>query len=194
LVFGSIFVAMFAGMDPAALEDPAQIEAVIANTEPGLLAGIGFGAIAFYIFFLGFATYLSVAAQVKRLHDMNVSGLWILANYVSIPVAMSIAMMDEAFAPLAFGLGLVPLGFFIACLFFPGTAGPNAFGEDRLSIFDISASAEEGDWQDRVKAHRSNLRDVQVEKNEAKAAAKEPRSRRSGPVKTNKGFGKRGMA
>jgi len=59
-------------------------------------------------------------------------------------------------------------------------------GED--AMFGIGSKKKEN-WQDRVKQHRSGLRDVQVEKNEKAAAANKPRDREAAPAR--KGFGKR---
>jgi uncharacterized membrane protein YhaH (DUF805 family) len=57
--------------------------------------------------------WIGLAAGVKRWHDRNKSGLWIL-------------------------IGLVPviggLWYLIECGFLPGTAGPNTYGPDPLAL------------------------------------------------------------
>ena len=85
----------------------------------------------------------SLAAQVRRLHDTNRSGLWLLAFYV--PYVAMLATMpnptdpnavtapDMGSAALTGLLGLVVLVLAIVLLIFlvlPGTKGDNRFGPD----------------------------------------------------------------
>ena len=90
------------------------------------------------------ATFLpTLAVQVRRLHDTNRSGLWLLAFYV--PYLAMLAMMPSFGDPAAGAapdlgsaaivgiLGLVVLAIGIVLLVFyllGGTKGPNRFGPD----------------------------------------------------------------
>ena len=91
------------------------------------------------------ATFIpSLAVQVRRLHDRNRSGLWLLAFYV--PYIGFIATMpgasgltgggpDMGLAAMAGLLSLVVLGIGIALLVFfilPGTPGDNRYGPNPL--------------------------------------------------------------
>lgn len=69
-----------------------------------ILAGIAF--FAYMLFALG-CLIPSLAVAVRRLHDRDMSGWWLL-------------------------IGLIPFGSFVLLYFFvmPGTEGPNKFGED----------------------------------------------------------------
>ena len=58
------------------------------------------------------ATWISIAVAVKRYHDRNKSGWWILI----------------VFLPVIGGLW-----YLIECGFLPGTPGPNAYGPNPLS-------------------------------------------------------------
>ncbi|WP_447973115.1 DUF805 domain-containing protein [Nitrospira sp. Kam-Ns4a] len=72
---------------------------VVAGAE-GVLAGLLMLA----------ALWPSLAVQVKRLHDFDYSGWWLLASVIP----------------------LVGLGIFLACGIHKGTAGDNRFGPDPL--------------------------------------------------------------
>lgn len=88
---------------------PVFVVGFLLGGEPGVLAGIG-------IFIL--ASFLpALAAQVRRLHDTNASGWWLLL----------------AFLPYAGGL--IMLVWF--CM--PGTKGRNSFGPDPLDPAEIEA-------------------------------------------------------
>jgi uncharacterized membrane protein YhaH (DUF805 family) len=91
---------------------------------------------------IALATFIpSLAVQVRRLHDLNRSGLWLLVFYI--PYALMLFMMPAAPAPgsmpdlgsaaIAGLLGLVVLVIGIALIIFfclPGTKGDNNFGSD----------------------------------------------------------------
>ena len=85
-----------------------------------LVAGIGIVAIVMFLLIIALTFYVSTALQVKRLHDMNVSGWFYLLNFSSVPAIF----FARELGPAALFLFLLPFGLGIACLFFPGTRGP----------------------------------------------------------------------
>ena len=200
--FNTALIAMFAtiGVDLAPGATPPDVEQ-LSSSEQLVAGGLGIAALAFLVVVLGISVYMSVAAQVKRLHDMNMSGWLTLLNFASLPIAMTLTASDPANAPIALFVMLIPIGLGFACGFFPGTHGGNQFGETRLSIFDVSARTDES-WADRAQAHRRALKDQnEASRESAPAAAAEddtPRKRRAAQrapaAGGRKGFGKRGMA
>lgn len=202
VAFSTALGGMFAliGVDLAAGAGEADIEAMSAS-EQLFAGGLGIASLVFLVLVLGMSVYMSVAAQVKRLHDMNMSGWLVMINFASLPIAMTLTASDPANAPIALFVMLIPLGLGLACGFFPGTRGANNYGTDRISIFDVNARTDES-WADRAQAHREALRDQQEIANAEKAEArggeeKAPRSRRNPSPAAGggrKGFGKRGMA
>ena len=99
----------------------------------GVLAAGGIVMILALLFFLVFLALLipSIAVAVRRLHDTNRSGWWILsplAGYVI--VWLGIAAESSAITLIG---SLVVIGFAIMLLvfyFLDGTPGPNQYGED----------------------------------------------------------------
>lgn len=87
----------------AALSGDPEAAMRSAGTVPGLIL------VAVYVVMV----WVGLAAGVKRWHDRNKSGWWIL-------------------------IGLVPviggLWYLIECGFLPGTAGPNTYGPDPLAL------------------------------------------------------------
>jgi uncharacterized membrane protein YhaH (DUF805 family) len=81
--------------------DPQQIEAAIGPV-----------AYAVILVFVVVATWVSVVVAVKRYHDRNKSGWWVLIVFV----------------PFIGGLW-----YLIECGFLRGTPGPNAYGPDPLA-------------------------------------------------------------
>jgi uncharacterized membrane protein YhaH (DUF805 family) len=94
-----LFAAIFGGA--AASGDPEQIMAAI-----GPIAGV-----AIFVFAV-IATWISLAVGVKRFHDRNKSGWWMLIILVPF-----------------FG----HLWYLIECGFLRGTVGPNDYGPDPLA-------------------------------------------------------------
>jgi uncharacterized membrane protein YhaH (DUF805 family) len=82
--------------------DPEQIAAAI-----GPLAGVVIFALVVI------ATWISIAVAVKRYHDRNKSGWWVLI--VLVPV-------------------IGGLWYLIECGFLRGTPGPNTYGPDPLAV------------------------------------------------------------
>lgn len=87
-------------------------------------AGAGFWTLfgVFGLFFLA-SLIPMIAVQVRRLHDLGVSGWWYLAYVVGGMVLPEVPEVGN-------GLNsLLALGW-IVWMFFPGTAGPNKYGDD----------------------------------------------------------------
>jgi len=119
--------------------------ALIATGFPGRASGgAGFGAVVVVILFTGLfwlATLLpGIAVQVRRLHDTDRSGWWVMlwagpmivSNISPLLMAatQSVALVAiSVIASLAFFIGCVVLLVFY-CL--PGTRGENRFGPDPL--------------------------------------------------------------
>ena len=94
-----LFAAVFGGA--AMSGDPERMAAAA-----GPLAGI------VLIVFIVAATWISIAVAVKRYHDRNKSGWWVLI--VLVPV-------------------IGGLWYLIECGFLRGTVGPNNYGPDPLA-------------------------------------------------------------
>ena len=87
--------------------------AVMISDDPQkALAGIGPVASIVLLIFILAATWISIAVGIKRFHDRNKSGVWILIIFV----------------PL-----IGSLWYLIECGFLRGTPGPNDYGPDPLA-------------------------------------------------------------
>jgi uncharacterized membrane protein YhaH (DUF805 family) len=95
-----LFAAIFGGA--AISGDPEQIAAAIGS----------FAGIVIFVFAV-IATWISIAVAVKRYHDRNKSGWWVLIVFV----------------PVIGGLW-----YLIECGFLSGTTGPNTYGPDPLAV------------------------------------------------------------
>lgn len=95
--------------------------------------GLGVILISLVVFIPMFVSWLAVG--IKRLHDRDQSGWWILLFYFGPAVASAVAHQSDSGA-LALVLSLVSFGIAIwafvvlACL--RGTRGPNQYGPDPL--------------------------------------------------------------
>ena len=94
-----VFAALFGGV--AMSGDPEQIRAAVM-APLALIVLVVFGVVA---------TWVSLAVAVKRYHDRNKSGWWVLIVFV----------------PVIGGLW-----YLIECGFLRGTPGPNTYGPDPL--------------------------------------------------------------
>lgn len=123
---------------------------------PGNPASIGFIGLVFLSYLV--LAVSSIMLQIKRLHDLNKSGFWLL-GLVLVSIAAQAALIPlldlppEAFTNpdifnqalleqmgnpvvlvLALTPGLLALAFFIYTGFFRGTVGANRFGEDPTMV------------------------------------------------------------
>ena len=88
------------------------------------------------------------ALTVRRLHDIGLSGCWIIVSFVcNIVVGRDYALQEGPIAQastlglLAFGVAIV---FFLLLLLWPGVKGPNNYGPDPLQGGVISGTAKPG--------------------------------------------------
>lgn len=75
------------------------------------------------------------ATTIRRLHDRNKSGWWIVAFFIAPALLGSTVdrLDDESYAALALVVFGVYTWGFVELLFFRGTRGPNRFGPDPLA-------------------------------------------------------------
>jgi uncharacterized membrane protein YhaH (DUF805 family) len=91
-----------------------------------------------------FSMWFLAATTVKRLHDRNRSGWWIVLFFIAPALLGKIAdrLGDSSAAdlltPIAFGLNLWG---FVELMFLKGASGPNRYGPDPLAPVDTSARA-----------------------------------------------------
>jgi uncharacterized membrane protein YhaH (DUF805 family) len=89
--------------------------------------------VALVAFLAAFA--LCIPIGIKRLHDRDKSGWWLLLFYVAPAVLDWISRLTEAFVPASL-IGLVGLGISVWTLvelgFLPGTDGTNHYGANPL--------------------------------------------------------------
>jgi uncharacterized membrane protein YhaH (DUF805 family) len=102
------------------------------DSDPAMIyAGI-FGAIVYVAIAVS-----SIMIAIKRLHDRDKSGWWLLLFYGLPGILSSFAPKDNSAASLI--LNLVSLAFSVWALvelgFLRGTDGPNRFGPDPLQAF-----------------------------------------------------------
>lgn len=85
------------------------------------------------LFFL-FSIIPAVAVQIRRLHDLGVSGWWYLAFLVGGGVIDQIPEVGQALN------SLLSIGW-IVWMFMPGTQGPNTYGDDPKNPVDLAVFA-----------------------------------------------------
>jgi uncharacterized membrane protein YhaH (DUF805 family) len=115
IAFGIAAVATIAGNLQAMMQGSASAFAGVGAAFWTLLALFG-------LFFIG-SLIPMIAVQVRRLHDLGVSGWWYLAYVAGGVVLPEVPNVGNALN------GLLALGW-IVWMFFPGTQGPNRYGED----------------------------------------------------------------
>jgi len=101
-----------------------------------------FYAITYPLFAVGIWSY--AATTIKRLHDRNKSGWWIVPFFV-LPVLFDKVGDRLGDSNAAFFIGLVAFGLsvwsFVETFCLRGTRGPNRFGLDPLAIANSSIHA-----------------------------------------------------
>lgn len=73
-----------------------------------------------------------IALQVRRLHDLGVSGWWYLAYIVGGQVLEQVPQVGSSLN------SLLDLGWTV-WMFFPGTRGPNKYGDDPKDPVEVSS-------------------------------------------------------
>jgi uncharacterized membrane protein YhaH (DUF805 family) len=106
-----------------------------AATDPGSeLDGVSFGP----VFWVGCALAVvwslgafipALAVSIRRLHDRNMSG-WYLLGFIGVIIVLSMIPVVGALAVLALEIGWIVL------MALPGTPGPNKYGADPLGQAD----------------------------------------------------------
>lgn len=105
----------------------------------GLLAAIGslgmLLGILIMIVFIGGIWIASLTLYVRRLHDINLSGMWVL-GYVILSLligALEFATYDPAIQIISLVFNLLVIISALLLLFWPGTKRPNKYGKDPLN-------------------------------------------------------------
>jgi uncharacterized membrane protein YhaH (DUF805 family) len=105
----------------------------------GAMVALGAAVIAYLV-----ALYAGIAVGVKRLHDRNKSGWWILLLYVA-PGILGTVGERLGETPVGLLLALITLVLYVwmfvelACL--RGTVGPNKYGPDPLEADETQPAA-----------------------------------------------------
>ena len=90
-----------------------------------------------------FSLWFLAATTIKRLHDRDKSGWWIVAFIIAPPLLRGIAHSFDEWSVVAVVLSLAAMGLtfwgFVELLFLRGTSGPNRFGPDPLAAAETSA-------------------------------------------------------
>lgn len=141
LVFGVIMIAFFAMFG-------AAFTSLASSKDPSAMAALGGGFIILMLIcmILGLGIFIpDIAVQVRRLHDTDRTGWWILAPIgpylvAIILVAMTAAVSGPEPGAMMAVAGVVAFVCMLATLvlslvllvfyFLEGTAGPNRFGAD----------------------------------------------------------------
>jgi len=94
-----------------------------------VLMGVGIFGIVCLVFWLALLIP-SLAVTVRRLHDTNRSGWWVLAFYAPFILQMILGRSSPSLGMILGLIQLVLLVVLIVFMFLDGTRGPNRFGED----------------------------------------------------------------
>ncbi|UVK53551.1 DUF805 domain-containing protein [Mesorhizobium sp. AR02] len=149
------FVAIMAVVDPSSEHKPGELSHGGLSVGVALFAGIILSC------------WIKVAAIIKRYHDLNKPGVWLLLTFIPI---------------------IGPIWVTIECGFFAGTSGDNDYGpppgtSDRATFMsDVDAHIS------RMKAERS----VQQQPPSVRVDTAAPAQQTRRPTSTT-GFGRRGL-
>ena len=112
---------------------------VLAGFVFGLLIPIPFLGPLLYLAFTIFSIVTFITVTVRRLHDINRSGWWIIPGYLAMFLISAIGIVASSETIISLGFILVcgpAFILYIVLLVFsvlPGTKGPNRFGPDPLA-------------------------------------------------------------
>jgi len=98
------------------------------SLDVGALGGILFLILPLY----GVLFWVALCLMVKRLHDLNQSGWWVLFLFGFSFVGGFISGISPEMENLALVFNIPVIGFVLWLLFWPGTAGDNQYGPDPL--------------------------------------------------------------
>ena len=119
-----VLLALILGVGGAAsFADPTDMGAMMAGAGVAMVLLI----VPFYIWAI-LTGLASLAVTIRRLHDLNLSGWYLVAFYVVIIVAFITLAQAGPTLLLSF-MGLVWL-LSIVVMAWPGTKGPNKYGSD----------------------------------------------------------------
>jgi uncharacterized membrane protein YhaH (DUF805 family) len=121
-------MGMLAG---AAAADGSTTEAELEALTPGPMFWVAVGLLCLW----ALATLIpSIAVTVRRLHDRNMSG-WYLVGFIVAVLVLSMIPVLGALIVLALEVG------YIVLMALPGTPGPNKYGPDPLGQADPTVFA-----------------------------------------------------
>jgi len=103
------------------------LSALDANNLGGM-----WGALLLIIPFYLALVWVQICLTVKRLHDLNKSGWWLVGAMAVSFVAGAITGMGDIMALVAIALNVLLLVYGLWLLFWPGTVGDNQYGPDPL--------------------------------------------------------------
>lgn len=114
---------------------------VIANIVMSIIGLIPIIGQIVYLVWSIYAIFISLSAFVRRLHDLNHSGWWIIAPYVLVIIGVFATLIGygiqaESFAYIGISLSVIAgIGFIVLFIMamLRGTVGPNRFGPDPLA-------------------------------------------------------------
>lgn len=117
-----------------------QLSVAVCSAIVTAMVGQGPGAAAVLAAFLLVSTWLVLAVTVRRLHDLNRSGWWVVAYYLAMIATGLFSILMEAADETA-GLFMfllmwslaAAIGFFLWIGFVKGTVGPNQFDTDSVT-------------------------------------------------------------
>lgn len=116
-----------------------QVAVAVCSAIASRAVGTGPTAEAVLLAMAVLGTWATVAVTVRRLHDLNRSGWWIVAYYLAIGLTGTFFILTEVVDELA-GLFMflsmwslaTSIGLFVWIGFVKGTAGPNQFDADSV--------------------------------------------------------------
>lgn len=94
----------------------------------GMISGILLLLLPMY----GALLWVAICLMVKRLHDLNQSGWWVLCFFGLSFVGGFVSNISPEMGNLALVFNIPVIGFALWLLFWPGTAGDNQYGPDPL--------------------------------------------------------------
>jgi uncharacterized membrane protein YhaH (DUF805 family) len=97
-------------------------------------------AILFIVAGFGVAMWIGIVTLIRRLHDLNLSGWWLFATFLSSLFAGSPSLIVQIIAGL-FSLGW---GVYLTCV--AGTPGDNRFGPARGKRVNADQAASAGSY------------------------------------------------
>jgi uncharacterized membrane protein YhaH (DUF805 family) len=132
-ILASILFTLFIARDVAGVPDVGNMS---TEQTTRMILNMGIGVVLFFAVVL-IPTFLStLAVSLKRLHDRNKSGWWLLLFWIGPGVIMGVQQSYQHIEG-SWILGLIAVAIMIWAIvelgFLRGTAGPNQYGPDPLA-------------------------------------------------------------